>query len=570
MSLEEMIEVGRGERKSDLLIKDAQVVDVLSGEVLLTNVAVHGGRIVGFGDYRAQKVIDIQGAYLCPGLIDGHVHVESSMVTIPEFARAVVAKGTTTVVIDPHEIANVLGIEGLNYMLRSSEHLPLSVYLMLPSSVPTTHMETAGAELSSGDLYLLMAEPRVLGLAEMMNYPGVLSRDFEVLSKIKIARGKRIDGHAPGLSGKDLCAYIDAGIRSDHECTTAKEAAEKLRLGMYIMVREGSTAKNLKELLKVVTPANSRQFFFVTDDRHPGDLVAEGHIDHLIRLAIAEGLDPIIAVQMGTINAAEYFGLGEVGAVALGFVADLIVADDLESFNVVKVFKEGHLVAEEGKIHPFRKELPSRVIRSSVNIDLASLADIKIKAEGQRMRVVEIIPGQISTRHLLLQPKIENGFAVADLERDILKIAVVERHLSSGNIGLGFVKGFGLKAGAMASSVAHDSHNIIVVGTNDADMTTAVLQIKLLRGGQVVVADGQVLAEVALPIAWLMSDHPVEVVAEQVVKLNEAAKELGCAAPNPFTLLSFLALPVIPELKITDKGLVDVVKFELVSLWEQS
>ena len=568
MNLEEIIQVGRGEKAADLLLKNARVVDVLSGDIIDTDVALHAGRVAGFGSYESQEVMDLEGRFLCPGFIDGHIHVESTMLVPPEFARTVSPQGTTSVVIDPHEIANVLGIEGINYMLRASAGLPVTFYIMLPSCVPATNMETSGARLSSGDLALMLPRKRVIGIAEMMNYPGVLAGDREVLNKIRIADGRRVDGHAPGLTGKDLCAYVDAGISSDHECVSADEAREKLRLGMYIMVREGTTEKNLKELVKIITPENSRQFMLVTDDRHPGDLLNEGHIDHNIRMAIAEGVPSMTAIQMATINTASYFGIRDIGAVAPGFKADLAVLDDLEKVTVWRVIKDGRIVADRGRALAFEAEPPASVIRGTVNIDNASLVDMTVEVEGGKIKVIGVVPGQIVTKKLLLEPKLEDGKVVADPERDIIKIAVVERHTASGNVGLGFLQGMGLKKGAMATSVAHDSHNVIVVGANDADMREAVIEIARMNGGAVVVEDGQVLAKLPLPVAGLMSDQPARDVAAAVSEVIGAAQDLGCVLPDPLITLSFMALAVIPELKLTDMGLVDVERFELVGLWE--
>jgi len=567
MSLEDTIRVGRGEQPADLLIRNARVVDVLAGEIVETDVAVHDGRVCGFGHYQASTSMDLEGRYLCPGFIDGHIHVESSLLTPPEFARAVVPHGTTAIVCDPHEIANVLGSEGINYMLHASAGLPVSFYIMLPSCVPATGLETSGAELSSGDLALFLPRRRVIGIAEMMNYPGVLAGDHEVLNKIRIAGGRRVDGHAPGLTGKDLCAYIDAGIRSDHECVTAAEALEKLRLGMYIMVREGTTEKNLKEIISIVNNQNSRQFMLVTDDRHPGDLLAEGHIDYLVRMAIAEGVEPVTAVQMATINTAAYFGLKNMGAVAPGFRADFAILDDLEQVTVARVLKDGRVVADDGRPEPFESEPPARSIRGTVNLDNASIVDLSVRAEYPKMKVIGILPGQIVTEKLIVEPKVEDGIAVADPDRDILKLAVVERHKASGNVGLGFVKGIGLSRGAIASSVAHDSHNVIVAGASDEDMRIAVIEIARMNGGAALVADGTVLARLPLPVAGLMSDLPIREVAAAAREFNGAAEELGCGLSDPLISLSFLALPVVPSLKLTDMGLVDVEKFELVSLF---
>lgn len=568
MSENTLIAVARGEEPADLLLKDAQVVNVLSAEIHPADVAIYDGRVVGFGQYQARQTIDLEGRYLCPGFIDGHVHLESSMVRPSEFARAVVPHGTTAVVTDPHEIANVLGLDGVRYILEASGGLPLTVYVMLPSCVPATHMETAGAELSATDLAALLDHPRVLGLAEMMNFPGVLFRVPEVLEKIGMAGQRPVDGHAPGLSGKDLNAYAVAGVRSDHECTTLDEAREKLRLGMHIFIREGTTARNLHDLLPLVTPANARRCSFVTDDRHPEDLLSEGHIDDLVRKAVAQGSDPVVAVQMASLNTAEYFGLRNVGAIAPGYRADLLVVDDLERFGIAQVFAAGRLVAEEGRFLPSLTELPHVPLQSTMHLDLTAL-DFTIAAGEGPARVIGVIPEQIITEKLSVQVPVKNGQAVTDPTQDILKMAVVERHRNTGNVGLGFVKGFGLRQGAIASSVAHDSHNIVVVGADDADMRAAVKAVAEMGGGQVMVADGQVKARLPLPIAGLMSDQPLEEVRDGIKTLTAAAQKLGCVLPDPLMTMSFLALPVIPALKLTDKGLVDVEQFAIVPLFGQ-
>ncbi len=567
MELVEIIKIARGEKEADLLLKNAKVVNVFSGDVHETDVAIARSRIVGLADYRARQEIDLKGRYLCPGFIDGHLHIESSMMTIPEFARAVVPRGTTSVITDPHEIANVLGLNGIRYMLESSKHNPLSVYVMLPSCVPSTNMETTGAELLWYDLSMFFNEEWVLGLGEVMNYPGVLFYDQAVLDKIRAARGKRIDGHAPGLSGRDLAAYVAAGVRSDHECTTPEEAREKLRLGMYIMIRQGTTAHNLRALLPLVTPANSRRCMFVTDDLHPADIMDKGHIDHLIKIAIEEGLNPVTAIQMATLNPAEYFGLNDRGAVSPGYRADLVVFDNFEDFNVEKVFRGGQLVAENGQMLPHIARPQPVPIRSSMNVNWEGV-DFEIPAQSGRVRVIGVVPDQIITRHLIEEARVEDGLAVADVERDILKIAVIERHLASGNMGLGFIKGLGLKKGAIASSVAHDSHNIVVAGTNDDDMMTAAIEVVTMRGGLAVVVDYEVRGRLPLPIAGLMSDQPLEIVQAQMDELLTVTAEIGSPWPDPFMILSFMALPVIPELKLTDRGLVDVTQFKFVPLFE--
>jgi adenine deaminase len=568
ISLKERIRIASGDGTADLLIRNGRVVDVFSGQIEKKDVAIFGGVIVGSGDYRAKKAIDVGGDFLCPGLIDGHVHVESSMVTIPEFARAVVPKGTTSVVIDPHEIANVLGREGIRFMAESARNVPLNVFMMLPSCVPATPMETSGAILKANDLEPLFKEPWAIGLAEMMNFPGVIFRDPEVLKKIEMAKGRRIDGHAPMLSGKGLYAYLSAGIRSDHECTTLKEAKEKLKNGMWIMVREGTTARNLRDLIPLVTPKNSRRFLFVTDDRHPKELIEEGQIDSMVRQAIRWGLDPILAIQMATLNSAEYFRLDDLGAIAPGYRADIVSFDHLGRFQIKNVFKDGILVAKDGRMLSSsirRKKGPMAM--GSVRIKPLHKDALVLRSTQSLAKIIQLIPGQIVTKKVTKKIPLKDGVAHPDIKGDILKIVVVERHKATGNIGIGFVQGFGLKKGAIGSSVAHDSHNVVIVGTNDQDMLKVVEVVQAMRGGLVVVLDGKVLASLPLPIAGLMSGAPVTQVNHQLEALHGAARTLGCKIPDPFMTLSFLSLPVIPELKVTDKGLVDVNQFKFVPLF---
>ncbi len=567
-SLKERIRIASGDGMVDLLIKNGRVVDVFSGEVEKKDVAIYGGMIVGFGDYEARKIIDVKGDFLCPGLIDGHVHIESSMVTIPEFARAVLPHGTTSVVTDPHEIANVLGQEGIRFMAESARGIPLNVFVMIPSCVPATHMETSGATLKAVDLKPLLKEPWAIGLAEMMNFPGVIFGNPEVLKKIELAKGKRMDGHSPMLSGKGLYAYLTAGIRSDHECTTPKEAKEKLKNGMWIMIREGTTARNLRSLLPLVNPKNSRRFLFVTDDRHPKELLEEGHIDSMVRQAIRWGTDPILAIQMATLNTAEYFRLDDLGAIAPGYRADIVSFDHLGRFQIKKVFKDGRLVAENGKIFspPIRKRKSPKV-KGSVRIKPLHKDAFLLRSDRPLAKVIQLIPDQIVTKKVTKKILSKEGVAYPNIKEDILKIAVVERHKATGNIGIGFVQGFGLKMGAIGSSVAHDSHNLVIVGTNDQDMLKTVEIIQAMGGGLTVVLNGKVLASLPLPIAGLMSEASVAKVNLQLEALHRAAKNLGCKIPDPFMTLSFLSLPVIPELKITDKGLVDVNQFKFVPLF---
>jgi adenine deaminase len=571
MKRDELIAAARGDRAVDLVLRNAGVVNVFAGDVEQTDVAIAGGLIVGLGhDYHGACEVDLQGRYLAPGFMDGHMHVESSMVPIPEFARAVVPQGTTTIIIDPHEIANVHGIDGIRFMLDSSSEAPLGVFVMLPSAVPASPMETAGAILRAADLAPLLSDPRVLGIGEMMNFPGVVGGDPAVLDILEIAGERPIDGHAPGLRGMALNAYIAAGVGSDHECTTLAEAEERLRRGMYVMIREASNAQNLAALAPLVTQAASRRCLLVTDDRTPADLLDEGHINFLVRKAIGLGIDPVTAIQMVTLNVAECFGLPRRGAVAPGYLADLVVLDQLSAdFVVERVYRGGELVAEHGKlVAPVGS--PPRPLPNSMNLRPLRLRDFRLPAGAGQARIIRLVPDQIVTRQHLDHPAIEGDVVIADTARDILKLAVVERHHASGQVGLGLVQGFGLGRGALASSVAHDSHNIVVVGTNDADMLSAVEAVIAMGGGQAVVVGGEVLAGIPLPLAGLMSDQPVEVVRGQMNRVNAAAHDLGCTLHAPFMALSFLALPVIPELKLTDQGLVDVTSFATVPVFVES
>ena len=569
MKREEYIAVARGERPADLLLRSARLVNVLTGEIHPADIAIAGGYIIGWGDYQAREVIDLAGAFVCPGFIDAHVHLESSMVTPAQFARAVVPRGTTAVIADPHEIANVLGVEGIRYILRASEGIPLRVFVMVSSCVPATHMETAGASVTPADVRALLGERRVLGLAEMMNYPGVLFRLPAVLEMLEAAGDLPVDGHAPGLSGKDLHAYIGAGIRSDHECTTAQEALEKARAGMHIHIREGTAARNLMDLLPAVTPHHAGMFSFCTDDRHPAELLREGHLDDIVRKAIAAGLPPIAAIQMATIHTARHYRLWELGAVAPGYRADLLVLEDLEGVQPAMVFHDGRLVARDGKLVEELALPPAPSLPPTMRIawERVSFA-LPAPPAGTAVRVIGVIPDQIITRSLRMEPRVEAGQIVADVSRDLLKIAVVERHHASGNVGVGLVQGMGLRRGAIASSVAHDSHNIVVVGVDDRSMHRAVRAVAEMGGGQAVADGEEVLERLPLPIAGLISDQPLERVQEAGEAVRRAAQTLGCTLSDPAMTLSFLALPVIPALKITDMGLVDVERFALVPLWD--
>jgi adenine deaminase len=566
MELADLIKVARGDEPADLLLKNAKVVNVFTGDIDETNIAIVHSRIAGLGDYQARQVEDLRGRYVCPGFIDAHVHIESAMVPPNEFARAVVPRGTTTVVSDPHEIANVLGLEGIRYMLEMAKYNPLSTYIMAPSCVPATDMETTGAALHWYDLQTLQHEPYVLGLGEMMNFLGVVRGNPEVLDKLRAFQGRVKDGHAPGLHGKALMAYTAANIGSDHECTRVEEAREKLSLGMFIFLREATNAHNLRDLLPMVNRHTSRRLCFCTDDRVPADLLDEGHIDHLVRLAIAEGIEPVTAIRMATLNPSEYFHLHDQGAIAPARRADLVVFSDPSDFRADMVYRGGKLVAQDGQIIAWERPQRPTVLRSSMNVDWSHM-NFRIQANGRRLRVIGLVPDQIITQHLIEELPTREGEVVADPGRDILKLAVIERHLATGNVGLGFVKGLGLSKGAMASTVAHDHHNIVVAGADDESMFTAVQAITATRGGMATAYGDSVLAQLPLPIAGLMSDQPIETVRRQMDEVLASARQLGSPLHDPFMALSFLALPVIPSLKLTDRGLVDVEQFDLVPLF---
>lgn len=565
MKTSQLISVARGNAHADLILANARVVNTFTGEVEKDNVAIFGGMVAGIGDYSdAKKVIDLEGRYLAPGLINGHVHLESSMLDVGQYARAVVPHGTSAIVTDLHEIANVCGLAGVRYVLDFARQLPLDVFLMAPSCVPATHLETSGAVIGPEDIRRILRCRECIGLGEVMNYPGVLAGDAAMLRKIESARHKVVDGHAPGVTGKDLNAYIGAGIYSDHECVALAEAEEKLKRGMHILIREGSTEKNLEALLPLVTDKTHQRCLLVVDDRHAEDILRDGDIDAVVRKAIRLGLEPVRAIQMATINAAEYFRLSRHGAVATGYFANFIVLDDLKEFKGNMVFHRGKMVAQDGK--PLFSPTPPKTDRPShtVKIKPFTINALKLKASGDTHPVIGVIPGQIITRRKEMKVSIKDGLALPDIERDILKAVVVERHNATGNIGVGMVTGFGLKRGALASSTAHDSHNIVVVGTSDEDIYTAVKEIERMQGGLAIAADGKVVDSLPTPIAGLLSEEPLETVVADLERLEQVAKNLGVTLPAPFATLSFMALPVIPELRLTDLGLVDVNEFKLV------
>jgi adenine deaminase len=557
--LARLISVAKGELPADLLLSNAKVVNVFSGKIQAGNVAIYKDRIAGVGDYtQAKQVLALGGKYIAPGLINGHIHPESSMLDIGQYARAVVPHGTTSLITDLHEIANVCGLEGISYVLDCARRLPFNLFLMAPSCVPATRLETSGAELGPDEVRQILRLKECIGLGEVMNFPGVIGGDETVLKKIGFARDKIVDGHAPGLGGKNLSAYIAAGIYSDHESVSLNEAREKLRQGMWVMLREGSSEKNLEALLPLVTNKTYQRCLLVVDDRSCLDLLKDGDIDGVVRKAIRLGLDPVRAIQLATINTANYFRRDGLGAVASGYMADLIVLSDLAKLKIDMVFYKGQLVAKEGKPLFPTPEAADKAPTNTVNIKPFTIEALRLSPSGEAEPVIEIVPGQIITRKRLEKMEATKGAIMPDTGRDILKLVVVERHKASGNIGLGLVSGLGLKRGALASSIAHDSHNIIAAGTNDKDILTAIRKIEKLQGGLVAAADGKILASLALPIAGILSDEPLETVVNKLEKLEKVAAELGTKLASPFATLSFLALPVIPEIRLTDLGVVEV------------
>ncbi|WP_077369270.1 adenine deaminase [Anaerosalibacter sp. Marseille-P3206] len=560
MKLEELknkITIAKGDKKAQLVLKNCKIINVFTNEIIEGDVAIEKDTIVGIGQYDGIEEIDLKGKYLSPGFIDGHVHIESSMVTPAQFAKAIVPRGTTSIIADPHEIANVKGIDGIKYILEDSKNLPLDVFVMLPSCVPATPFENSGAKLEADDLKELIGEERVLGLGELMNYPGVINTDESVLQKIIMAEGKKIDGHGPIISDKELNAYIVAGISTEHECSTLEEMLNRLRLGMYVLIREGSAAKNLKELIKAVSKDNLRRCLFCTDDKHPEEILKDGHIDYNIKLAIESGIDPIDAIKMATLNSAECYGLKGKGAIAPGYTADLVVIDNLKDFNILKVFKNGKAVSEN--LQPLFQGTPSSTekVANSVNIQKIKREDLDLQLKSENVNVIGIEP------HSLVTKKLERK-----MNDNLLKVAVIERHNKTGNIGLGLVEGFGLKNGAIASTIAHDSHNIIVIGDNDEDMLYCIEEIQRIGGGITIVSNGKVLDSLPLTIAGLMSSEPLEIVNKKYKNMLKIAhEELNVNSEiEPFMTLSFIALPVIPELKITDMGLFYVNDFKFIFL----
>jgi adenine deaminase len=555
-----IIAVAAGREKADLVLKNAKYLNVFSNEFLCGDIAVANGLIAGVGKYDGKTEIDVSGKLVLPGFIDAHIHLESSMVTPAEFAKAVVAHGTTTVITDPHEITNVMGIDGVEYMIQASQNLPIDVHFMMPSCVPATEIDESGAELDCKDIDWYLDNKKVLGLAEMMNYVGVINGDKNVLSKIVTSQAhhKKIDGHAPELSGNDLNAYIAAGVYSDHECSTFENALEKLRKGQFIMIREGTAAHNLKALMPLLTQQYYSRCMFATDDKHPSDLLHGGHIDYIVKQALKNGADPIVALKTATHHAARYFLLNNKGAIASGYLADIVVVDNLEDFNVETVFKRGKLVFD-GEVKDFSAPTVDEKLAEKCfdTFHLDSVKPSSFKVDG-KLGLIGLVGGELLTRNLGTADKI-------DVENDILKIACIERHKGTNHIGVGYVKGYSLKSGAVATSVAHDSHNIITVGCNDDDIAVAVNAIKDSKGGIAVVENGKIKALLELPIAGLMSDEPLTTVNEKLENAKSSAYELGAdKSIDPFMTLSFLSLPVIPSLRITTKGVFDAENWKML------
>ena len=552
---------------ADLVLKNAEVFHVYTGEFILCDIAIADGYIAGTGSYFGIEEIDMQGRYITPGFIDAHVHIESSMLTPYQFAKAALPCGVTTIVTDPHEIANVCGAKGIQYMLDATEQLPLNVYFMLPSCVPATDFEDSGAVLLAEDLEPFMEHPRVLGLAEVMNAPGVLQQDENVMAKLDMAGKGRIDGHAPGLTSSQLMGYAAAGITTDHECITKEQALDRLRAGIKVMLREGTAAKNMRSLLPTVNPDTAPYFMFCADDKIPAELLDSGYINYMVKTAIEEGVSVANALQIATINAARHYGIKDAGAILPGRRADLLVFDNLDEWKPRQVYKDGRLAVDNGRLLQEGRNCDSSSLEHTVNLAPVTVESFRLPLKTEMANVIGLVPYQIVTNKAALSVKRVDGCAVSDVENDILKLAVLERHHATGNIGLGLVKGFGLKRGALASTVGHDSHNLIVIGTNDEDMLAAVQELQRIGGGICIAEDGQIRGALPLPVGGLMTNEPALMVAKQQAEMIALAREMGVPEfYSPFLTLAFLSLPVIPSLKLTDRGLVDVDSFKFIPL----
>lgn len=550
-----------------MVLKNAEVFHVYTGEFILCDIAIADGYIAGTGSYFGIEEIDMQGKYITPGFIDAHVHIESSMLTPYQFAKAALPCGVTTIVTDPHEIANVCGAKGIQYMLDATERLPLNVYFMLPSCVPATDFEDSGAVLLAEDLEPFMEHPRVLGLAEVMNAPGVLQQDENVMAKLEMAGKGCIDGHAPGLTSSQLMGYAAAGITTDHECITKEQALDRLRAGIKVMLREGTAAKNMRSLLPTVNPDTAPYFMFCADDKIPAELLDSGYINYMVKTAIEEGVSVANALQIATINAARHYGIKDAGAILPGRRADLLVFDKLDEWKPLQVYKDGRLAVDNGQLLQEGRNCDSSSLEHTVNLAPVTVESFRLPLKTEMANVIGLVPYQIVTNKAALAVKRVDGCAVSDVENDILKLAVLERHHATGNIGLGLVKGFGLKRGALASTVGHDSHNLIVIGTNDEDMLAAVQELQRIGGGICIAEDGQIRGALPLPVGGLMTNEPALMVAKQQAEMIALAREMGVPEfYSPFLTLAFLSLPVIPSLKLTDRGLVDVDSFKFIPL----
>lgn len=565
--LRNLIHKAKGELQSELVLKNANIINVFTGEIIHSNVAIDNGIIVGIGDYSGIVEIDLDGAYLSPGFVDSHVHIESSMSSPSQFAKVIVPKGITSIIADPHEIANVKGLEGIKYIIDESKKTPLDVYIALPSCVPATNFENSGAILLAEDLETLLNEETVISLGEMMDYPGVINADDKILDKLVLAKDMIIDGHGPMIKGKDLNAYVVAGVKTEHESSTIEEAEERLRLGMYILLREGSAARDLGNLISLVNKDNLRRFLFCTDDKHPEDLIREGSIDHNIRLAIEKGLDPIDAIRIATLNACECYGIKNKGAIAPGYKADLVVIDNLEEINIKMVFKDGILVGQNNKPLFDSKPYIPEYMKNSVKIGDIKVKDLDLHINGEKANVIGIIPDSLVTDKLVLNVDSEdNVFKYAD--NDILKLVVVERHKGTGNIGIGLIKGFSLRHGAIGSTIAHDSHNILVVGDNDRDILLAIKELEDIGGGITLVNEGVVLKSLPLEIGGIMTGGDIDETNNTLKEMIDISYNVLLVNPkiDPFMTLAFMALPVIPKLKLTDVGLFDVEEFKFIQI----
>ncbi len=567
MNNKEFMPYARGDKPVDLLLKNGMLINVFTGVIEQVDVAVHNGVFVGFGDYQAKETIDLKGQYLAPGFIDGHVHIESSMMTPPQFAQVIVPKGTTTIIADPHEIANVSGVDGIEYMIKASQNIPLNVFIMVPSCVPATALENAGATITAKDIEAFKGRKNILGLGEVMDYPAVISGEAQIHEKISVMSNYPIDGHAPDILDKDLNAYITAGVQTDHECTQVESMLERIKRGMYVHLREGSATRNVLPLLKGVTKENHHRLLFCTDDKHPEDIEAEGHINYNVNLAISEGIDPVMAIRMGTLNAAQCYNLSKLGAIGLGYRADFIVFDSLKKIAPSMVYKDGKRVAENNKALFKTTKIYDESVTNTVHVKREAI-DFRLPLKSNHVHVIGLIKNNITTAKKTKKVTVEDGFYKHDSSTDLMKLAVIERHKASGFMGLGLVEGYGLKNGAIAMTIAHDSHNIIIIGDNDESMTVALDKIIDLQGGIVVVENTTVVDALQLEIAGIMTTSDVDTVSNKLKTMAEKIESMGLnpAIDDPFITLAFLSLPVIPKLKLTDRGLFDVTAFKHISI----